>query len=302
MNTDIYQSRTFEMNTYVQTMSSIYRDSLTQNGMIFDLALQLTDDFANINTSSILDDSRILKVLRYCVTPSISQMKFGQFIGLTSTEIFEREKVTSPNRLMQLRSVCPKIIEFVSKYFDYSRFIWLSSKLSEKELLLAKTYAKNWTCSLIADQNAQTEYRNWRKTLQESRIEAELIRLGYIRSAYKGDVKNASDINIGSFSKERRVVGRSIQKADLVIHLKNGRGLVLVEAKAIGVEIDAYKRIKECCDKSTDWHGSSSLKVVDVVAVIAGFINLANIKTLEDAGVRVIWEHNLKKIEEIIPE
>ena len=44
-----------------------------------------------INSKSILSDSRIIKILRYSICPSISQMKFGQFFGINSIEKFEND-------------------------------------------------------------------------------------------------------------------------------------------------------------------------------------------------------------------
>ena len=69
-----------------------------------------------------------------------------------------------------------------------------------------------------------------------------------MQTTHRGNVERISDINPGSYSKERRVQGRTIQKADLTVRHRDGKRLILIEAKAIGVEIDAYKRVKECCD------------------------------------------------------
>jgi len=297
---EIAKSREFEMKTYVDSLTAMYQGSVTQNGMLFDIAMQLTAGFTSISGAAIVQDSRLVKIFRYCVTPSISQMKFGQFFGLASTEAFEKEKVTKGARLTQLQALAPRIASFVSQNFDRDRFLWLSRKLSRAERALAEQYAKSWTCSLIADQNAQTEYRNWRKTLQETRIENELIRLGYMKSAYRGDVTCASDINVGAYSKERRVRGRTVQKADLVVHAKSGKRLALIEAKAVGVELDAYKRVKECCDKAADWRASGKLGSVAVVAVVAGFLTETNIATLRAAKVAVVWEHSLGELADVL--
>lgn len=297
---DLEKSRQFEMKAYIEQMDGLYRTHVKQNGLLFDIAARLTDQFRLITAKSILEDSRVIKICRYCVAPSISQMKFGQFFELASTEPFEAEKLTGGIKLEQLKRLAPRIAVFVNAHLDRTRFAWLDRRLTGKELALALRYARSWTCSLIADQNAQTSYRTWRKTAQENRIEQALIQLGYLKSGYRGDVTSKSDINVGSYSKERRVKGRTVQKADLVVHQRSGKRLILIEAKAIGVELDAYKRVKECCDKAGDWKTNPRLGTPLVAAVVAGFLTETNVKTLQAAGVHVIWEHDLGKISEIV--
>jgi hypothetical protein len=297
---ELERSRQFEMKAYIEQMDGLYRTHLAHNGVLFDIAAGLTDHFRGITAESIVEDSRVIKIGRYCVAPSISQMKFGQFFGLASTEPFEAEKLTSGAKFDQLKRLAPRIADFINANLDRSRFAWLDRRLTKAELALAFRYARSWTCSLIADQNAQTSYRTWRKTAQENRIELALIELGYLKSGYRGDVTSKSDINVGSYSKERRVRGRTVQKADLVVHQRSGKRLVLIEAKAIGVELDAYKRVKECCDKAGDWKTNSRLGKPLVAAVVAGFLTETNVRTLQAAGVHVIWEHDLGKISEVV--
>ena len=300
LSAELEKSRQFEMTAYIEQMDGLYRTHLEQNGLLFDITARLTDQFQRVTAKSILEDSRVIKIYRYCVAPSISQMKFGQFFEVASTEPFEAEKLTGGAKLEQLKRLAPRIADFVNARLDRTRFAWLDTRLTKEEIALALRYARSWTCSLIADQNAQTSYRTWRKTAQENRIEQALIQLGYLKSGYRGDVTSKSDINVGSYSKERRVKGRTIQKADLVVHQRNGKRLILIEAKAIGVELDAYKRVKECCDKAGDWKSNPRLGSPLVAAVVAGFLTETNVRTLQAAGVHVIWEHDLGKISEIV--
>jgi len=294
---DIAQSREYEMRTYLQSMIAMYSNAITQNGEVYDIAHELTKGFSSITESSILEDSRIIKTLRYAVAPSISQMKFGQFFGLTSIDKFENDKVakgTAKHR--ELTKIAGQIADFACKNLDRSRFIWLADKSLKTDL--AFSYAKKWTCSIAADQNAQTAYRNWRKEQQEQAIVAKLVSLGYVKSGYSGVIERQTDINIGEYTKEIKVKGRTTQKADVVFRSKKSRNLVLVEAKAVGVEIDATKRIKECCDKANDWASGNKLLMPEIVAVIAGFFTTNNISNLEASSVHVVWEHRLSGLEE----
>lgn len=71
-----------------------------------------------------------------------------------------------------------------------------------------------------------------------------------------------------------------------------------MEAKAVGVEIDATKRIKECCDKANDWGAGPKLQSPAIVAVIAGFFTESNLANLSASGVHIVWEHRLSGLEE----
>ena len=294
---DIAQSREYEMRMYVNSMKAMYENALEQNGELYDIAFDLTKAFSNISGKAVLADSRVIKAFRYAVAPSISQMKFGQFFGLTSIDRFENDKVSEGTaKYRDLGKIADKIAIFATKNLDRRRFIWLANNKLKSDL--AFDYAKKWTCSIAADQNAQTAYRNWRKAQQEQAIVAKLVSLGYVKSGYSGVIESQTDINIGEYTQEIKVKGRTIQKADVVFRSKRLKKLVLVEAKVVGVEIDATKRIKECCDKANDWASGKKLQSPEVIAVIAGFFTSRNIANLEASRVHVVWEHRLSGIEE----
>jgi len=293
---DIAQSREYEMQTYIDSMQAMYNNALLQNGEVYDIAYEETYGFTAVTGEAILADSRIIKILRYAIAPSISQMKFGQFFGLQSVGKFEEDKLTrGASKFRELESIAGRMAAFVSEKIDRSRFIWLAGKDPASELAIE--YAKKWTCSIAADQNAQTEYRNWRRAQQEHSIVTRLIANGYTRSGYRGVISRDTDINIGEYTQEIKVRGRTVQKADLAFRSRTSRKLVLIEAKAVGVELDATKRIKECCDKANDWTASENLHAPDVVAVIAGFFTPTNIANLQASGVSVVWEHRLTDLD-----
>jgi len=298
---DLSQSREYEMRTYLSSLQAMYDNAISQNGEIFDIAASLTKDFAEITPQSILSDSRIIKTLRYAIAPSISQMKFGQFFGINSIGKYENDKVnTNTVKYRDLTKIAGKIAKFAEDNLDKSRFIWREEIDPALDLALAKSYAKKWTCSIAADQNAQTKYRNWRKDQQEMSIANKLIELGYTKSSYSGVVTKKTDINIGEFTQELKVKGRTTQKADVIVRSKKSKKIVLIEAKAVGVEIDSTKRIKECCDKANDWASSLDLDDPVTVSVIAGFFTENGINNLKASNVTVVWEHRLTDLESIL--
>jgi hypothetical protein len=295
---DVSRSRKYEMHVYLDSMKAMYENALLQNGEIYEIAAALTQDFRSITSRAILADSRIIKILRYAIAPSISQMKFGQFFGISSIGKFENDKISSGTaRHRALKTIAPKIASFSKARLDRQRFLWLEKgEESLSDLNLARAYAKKWTCSIAADQNAQTRYRNWRKDQQEHAIASELVKLGYTKPTYTGIISKQTDINLGEYTQEMRVQGRTRQKADLIARSKSTKRLVLIEAKAVGVEIDSTKRIKECCDKAGDWKSSKKLNQPVVIAVIAGFFNSTGIGNLRAFRIKIVWEHRLSDL------
>ena len=152
---DISKSREFEMHTYLNSMNAMYLNALAQNGDIYDITFDLTEGFSKISGNAVIEDSRIIKILRYSIAPSISQMKFGQFFGITSIDKFENDKVSyDTSKYRELVKISDKIADFATRNLDRSRFIWLSD--AKLQIDLALHYSKKWTCSIAADQNAQT--------------------------------------------------------------------------------------------------------------------------------------------------
>ena len=295
---DREQSRLLEMDNYIGAMKQLYQEALQANFEIYDIASVHTNCFKDITAEAILLDSRIIKILRYAIAPSISQMKFGQFVGLSSVGSFENSKVVGGTIFDSLCMVAEDLSAFVTTNIDQDRFVWIKDKALETESALQN--ARKWTCSIAAGQNAETSYRNWRKSKQETSIHRLLESRGYIKTKLKGPLKSERDLEIGCYTAEVRVQGRTIQKADVVFRSKINNKLVLIEAKAVGVELDATKRIKECSDKASDWRHAVALNHPIMVSVIAGFFSENNISNLGASDVNVVWEHKLEALDEYL--
>ena len=182
---------------------------------------------------------------------------------------------------------------------DSQRFLWLQTEVTEDQYALAAEYAKRWTCSLISNQNSSTAFRNWRKELQETSAVNQVVKAGYTSVTTRRIISDVSDLLPGQYSRECRIQGRNVQKADLVVRLKGSNKLLLIEAKAIGVRIDAFKRIKECREKFDDWKQTFG-DAVEVGVVLSGFIPEREYQSLIDEGIRVFWEHKENDLYEFI--
>lgn len=278
-----------EIRIFFEKAREFYNTTAKQGEELYNIASDLTNDFADLNEKTIVEDPRIIKILRFLSIPVFSQMKLGQFIGISSTGDFENGRKIP---LAKARD----IIAIVKPNIDYSRLIWLNTKLKDDDQMkLAKDYAKSWTCSLIANQNSLTVFRNWRKEIQENHIVEAILSASYSKSSRKGMIKNITDVLPGEFLSETKIEGRSVQKADFVVRLKTSSKLLMIEAKAVGVKIDAYKRLKEIRDKGNDWGASLGPGII-VGTVLGGFIPLTEVENLLKTGIKVYWEHDLAEL------
>lgn len=263
---------------------------------IYDIANDLTDGFRRISADAVIADSRIIQTLRYSMAPAFSQMKMGQVVGISSTAGFEKHKATRGRTMARLRLVAAAICDRVSQRICHPRFPWLADPSLDTKA--NRAIAKAITCNLAADQSAQTKYRTFRKHMQESAIEAKLKELGYVQSPSTTPISRYSDLVPGQYRTESRIVGgREIQKADIVYRSTRTGNLVLVEAKAVGVQLDATKRVKECCNKASDWRSSRELREPTVIAVLAGHFTATTLANLKASDVKVVWEHRLDMLE-----
>ena len=289
------ESEKYETEIFFTMARKLYDDCAIQSKDLYRMTLKITDNFRNITPEMIVADSRIIKVLRYCMIPAISQMKLGQLVGLDTTSGIEDEKITKGRKLSKLKTISPKLCEIFNNYLDRQRFLWLQTELSPREYQLAIEYSENWTCSLISNQNSSTMFRNWRKELQETSAEKQIIEAGYCSVGTRPTISSIEDLLPGKFSRECRIVGRSIQKADLVVRLKKSKKLLIIEAKAIGVRIDSYKRIKECREKFDDWTQTFGDNA-EVGVVLSGFIQESEVTSLIKEGVHLFWEYSGKDL------
>lgn len=294
-------SRAAEKQFYMDIAKELYQASLEENKALYDFTYGITDGFSNITAEAIMNTPSAIKILRYCVAPPISQMKFGQLVGLRSVSKFEGRPVKpgSPG-FTALENVAADICDFINLNIDKERFVWLTDQSLKTDA--ACENARLWTCSLVSCQNAGTSFRKWRKNRQEEIPIKFLEQAGYSQRSKSGAIFSRSDIEIGEYARETKIKGRTIQKADLVFRSRKTEELVLIEAKAVGVEIDATKRVKECCDKANDWLGvqNNRLGFPKVVALIAGFFTDANLASLRASNIEVVWEHNAHALEKFL--
>jgi hypothetical protein len=315
---EMRRSEADEERTYKELTLGLFRELQAPLKRLYDEAVAATADFMALTPQAVQDNPKIVKVLRYCLAPVISQMRLGQILELDSTEGFE-ERAERPTDAQAAR-----LAQWFTDYLDRERFPWAAHSagpLTEAERRIAGHYAKLCTVALVSNQNTATRYRNLRKERQERAIAGALEALG-LRPQERlglpptrrprrkkgeppppraprrpGGIDSIDDVQPGHYVKEKKILARSEkrQKADLTVRPESVEALYCIEAKAVGIRIDSTKRLKELNDKFTDW--TKSTLPITTVGVCAGFFNdLELIATIRGRGIPLFFEHDLARL------
>jgi hypothetical protein len=315
---EMRRSEADEERTYKELTLGLFRELQGPLKRLYDEAVAATADFASLTPRAVQDNPKIVKILRYCLAPVISQMRLGQIVELDSTEGFEERG----ERPTDAQAVC--LVRWFTDYLDRERFPWTvpsAGPMAEAERRIAGHYAKLCTVALVSNQNTATKYRNLRKERQERVIAGALEALGLRpqgrlgppptrRPRRKkgeppppraprraGGIDSIDDVQPGHYVKEKKILARSEkrQKADLTARPESSETLYCIEAKAVGIRIDSTKRLKELNDKFTDW--TKSTLPITTVGVCAGFFNdMELIATIRGRGIPIFFEHDLARL------
>ena len=305
-----------EAQTYKTLTLEPFRDIQNPLKLLYDQAVSATRHFTFITRDALKADPKIVKTLRYCLAPVISQMRLGQLIGLGTTESFEEQG------LVPTDAQADRLARWFNDYLDRERFRWLAGQeMSAAERAVAELYARLWTVSLQSNQNTATKYRTRRKEQQERAIATALDGMGLRfqeqlggprpqRPRRKpgdpphpppprrlGGIDDVEDVLPGHYVKEKKILGGSQkkQKSDLTARPTDEPVLFCVEAKAVGIKLDSTKRLKELNDKYTDWKDSSL--PITTVGVVAGMFSENDlVATIKLRRIPIFFEHDLAEL------
>ncbi len=321
---DLERSRQLEKTTYKELTLGLYRGLQAPLKALYDQMVSATGNLTAITARSLQDHPQIIKVLRYCLAPVISQMRLGQIIGITSTGPFEKDG-TKPGPQQ-----AADLVRWFENYLDRERFAWTGPTpppWSVAERQIAEHYAKLCTVALVSNQNTATQYRMKRQKMQEDAIAAALVaggltlqaRVGPVPSATgrkkKGEgparrprkgpagVSSADDVQPSHFVRAATVLAglERNQSADLTVRPGPAPKLFCIEAKAVGIRIDSAKRLKELNDKYTDWQAVKPKLDLVTLGVCAGFFNLIElIATIRVRGIPMFFEHDLAPLADFL--
>ncbi|HKI34456.1 MAG TPA: XamI family restriction endonuclease [Gemmataceae bacterium] len=319
---ELETSQRREEQTYKELTQGLYRGLQSPLKALYDEMVSATANLTAVTAQAIQDHPEIIKILRYCLAPVISQMRLGQIIGIKSTGPFEKGGAKpAPQQAADL-------VRWFINYLDRERFPWTEPTppaWSEPERRIAEHYAKLCTVALVSNQNTATQYRNRRQEMQERAIANALEGMGLLIQQELGPpatpkvrrkkgeppaplpprrpagIHHVEDVRPGHYVREKTILAgfERNQKSDLTARPGADPKLFCIEAKAVGIRIDSAKRLKELNDKFTDWQGSA-LPIV-TIGICAGFFNpLELIATIRVRGIPIFFEHDLTPLADFL--
>lgn len=286
----VAESQQLEEDIFLEQIREFYEEELEKNKQLYDYVAEQTNNFAEFDADTIRTEPNVVKILRYLVKPPISQMKFGQFNGVGSTTNYEDDDPSTPNK-----ATAQAMADFMQANIDERKIPWLYRDVDPEEWI---DVSRDWTCDIIAQSEASTRYRNWRKDVQEDNVAEAMIDADLRQVSHSSTISSIDDIPAGTFVSETKVAcPGDDQKADFVVR-PSKNDIMFLEAKAVGVKIDSYKRIKEIRNKESDWR--SGFPNAKVGAAVAGWIPESQIETLQGDEINVFWEHRLESLQDYL--
>jgi hypothetical protein len=242
---------------------------------------EATDDLRNLTGELFVNDPDAWQACRYVCGPPISQEDLWTLVGGSK---FKRV----PPALADATAEALRVV------VDPVRFGWVEAGRAPTDqerhaAILATTVL--WTAQQLG-----TERRGEASTRQEAATSSALQEAGLTLDLSRARMQFIDDMARGSYAKERQIAGA---KCDVPARLHDGR-LLAVECKVSNGPKNGWKRVnREVVGKAETWQRAFGSQVLTGV-VLSGVFDLSCLRTAQDAGVALFWEHDLSSLSEFV--
>jgi hypothetical protein len=247
---------------------------------------------------AVLADDELFDALRYVTGPPMSEDDLGVLVTRNVDGLSKTQLKTDP--------VLPgAVLNLICRLADPYRFPWVAAQRapSAREIRAAITT----TMTMHAAQSLQTERRGHGKIV-ERRLEDRLVELGFIKVSGQSG-KRGKDVAATTpaypskgritqpshhpayphFYGECTVYGR---KVDLFIALATGR-MIALEAKDSSSALNSKKRLNNDTAAKAKHYQAEGGKNIISVALLSGVFKISDLKAAQDAGLFLVWAHDL---------
>lgn len=236
-----------------------------------------SDDMRNLTGALFVEDPSAWQACRYVCGPPISQEDLWTLVGSSKFRAV-------PARLAE------ETAEAIRVVIDPVRFPWVEqgrpANDNERQAAILATSV------LWAAQQLGTERRGEASTRQEALTASALADAGLTLDPLRTPIQFLDDLARGSYSRERRVAGA---KCDVPARLPDGR-LLALECKVSNGPKNGWKRVnREVGGKAEAWRGHFGSQSLTGV-VLAGVFDLSCLRSAQQAGVSLFWEHDLEPL------
>jgi hypothetical protein len=238
-----------------------------------------SDDMRRIDGAVFAQDPDAWHAARYVCGPPISQDDLWTLVG-------------GPKFKRVPPELADDTAEAIRIVIDPVRFPWVVANRaptqSEREAAILATSV------LWAAQQLGTERRGEASSRQETLTADTLAHAGMLFDPERRPINFIDDLAPGTYSRERRVAGA---KCDVPSRLHDKR-FFAIECKVSNGPKNGWKRVnREVGGKAESWRAQFGQATV-VGVVLAGVFDLACLRTAQDRGVSIFWEHDLAPLGE----
>lgn len=240
-----------------------------------------TDGFRRLTGKLFIDDPNAWQACRYVCGPPISQEDLWTLVG-------------GPKFRAVPPALAEQTAEAIRTVIDPVRFPWVAER--RPPTLVERESAITATALLWAAQQIGTDRRGEASTRQEALTASALSEAGLTLDASRAQIRFLDDMSRGSYSRERPVAGA---KCDVPARLLDGR-LLALECKVSNGPKNGWKRVnREVGGKAETWRQHFGVQVLTGV-VLAGVFDLSCLRTAQESGVVIFWEHDLSPLRQFV--
>lgn len=240
-----------------------------------------TDDLRNLTGQLFVADPDAWQACRYVCGPPISQEDLWTLVG-------------GPKFKRVPANLADETAEALRVVIDPVRFGWIEGRRAptahERDAAILATTVL-WTAQQLG-----TERRGEASTRQEAATGGALREAGLTFDESRAHIQFLDDMSRGTFARERRVAGA---KCDVPARLADGR-LLTLECKVSNGPKNGWKRVnREVGGKAETWRQHFGVQVLTGV-VLAGVFDLSCLRSAQEAGVSLFWEHDMTSLSEFV--
>jgi hypothetical protein len=247
----------------------------------------------------ILLDEGLFDALRYVAGPPVSEDDLGVLVT-KDVKGFNKANLKNDDAL----SIA--VIKLICKLSDPFRFPWIAAGRNANRGELRTAIAA--TATMHASQALQTERRGHGKIV-ERRLELRLEELGFMKVSGQTAAKAGQSPADGTpaFPPKGRVAqpshhpaypyfyGECVvygRKVDMFIALATGR-MIALEAKDSSSALNSTKRLLNDTAAKAKHYSMEAGKNIISVALLSGVFKLSDLRTAQNAGLYLVWSHDI---------
>lgn len=264
-----------------------YLEFFDEYQSLFEELLEKTVDLTQLeaNATEILTNPKLLSLVRYLSGPPISE---DDLKTIANAYLSKKKLDENPEMLKSL-------VDVLLIGLDSRRFPWVKEDREPTEI--EKHAAVIASAALMATSKHGTKRRIEGSAAQEEIVRAALKAIGMAQVPSRKMPTLALAPKTGEFCGKAILVGR---EADLTIGLYDERKMP-VECKVSNSEVNSVKRLNnDAAAKAVHWNKDLGKRNVVPVAVLSGVYKVSKMLEAQEAGLYLIWAHDLQPLIDFI--